>query len=81
MEVFTNRFAVGDKVTWRPGHWATVTRGRKRLGDVVTISRTRDVREYQHEVGHVQHVQIAEDDMPESWWSGAYFVHKLEVVK
>jgi hypothetical protein len=82
MSIYKDRFKPGDVVTWRNEEYATMTGGRSRLGERLTIKKIRDVINNFHEVNHMQHVTLVEDpnagfDLNSSCFSGVYFRHLL----
>jgi hypothetical protein len=80
--IYKNRFKPGDVVTWRDEEHATLTNGRLRLGNHLTIKETREVTTAVHEVGHTQHVTLMEDvragfELRRSCFSGSFFRHLI----
>ena len=74
MDVFQDTLTVGDIVTWRDDGWATMTDGRHRFGDILTIIEVRPVAPKDFSVvAHTQHVRI---DKSNDWFSGAFFRKK-----
>jgi hypothetical protein len=79
--IYKNRFKPGDIVTWRDEEHATLTNGRLRLGNHLTIKETREITvAAQWEVGHSQHVTLMEDvsagfELSSSCFSGSFFRH------
>lgn len=83
----TDKFAVGDKVTWFDDEYATMTDGREHYGDgpfeIIKVFN-RDYESYDYpdgchsnwdSMGHTQHVRVATPSDPDSThqYSGAFF--------
>lgn len=80
MSYRTDKFQVGDKVTWASDHHATITDGRKSYGEgPFVVSEVFDRPFYHYmgdrsnwdDMGHTQHIKF--DGNEYSLWSGAYF--------
>lgn len=74
MNYRTDKFKIGDWVTWFNDEWANLTGGRNRLGDgpfeIIDIDDS-DFRVFKS-VGHTQWPYILTKDGPERF-SGAFF--------
>jgi hypothetical protein len=75
MRVHEDTFKEGDIVTWRDEERATVTDGRKRFGDRLTIKDISHV--FAHDLRYTNHTQMVSiwEDPEASYFSGASFRH------
>jgi hypothetical protein len=79
--IYEDTFKPGDLVTWRDENYATLTSGRRRYGDRLTIKAVRPIidRRNARGAGHNQLVTIQEDPNSafarNNYFSGAFFRH------